>query len=237
MAIATFYHPSFKIDDELIVLSEQESLHALKSRRLRRGDQLQVINGQGLLGLGVIQEESRTALRVLIQKSDQRVKRCNIKVATAIPKGDRQKNMIDMIAQLGADQIQPLNCEHSVTRFKPNMLIKWQRIAAEACKQSQNPWLPVFLPEVTITELISINEGVMLFADIDGEPLVELNDLFGKEPDNVTIIIGPEGGLSAKELQSLKKTDSQAIRFGRNILRTELAAAVALLSCQARINP
>ena len=235
MAIATFYHSDLKIDDQLIVLSEQESAHALRSRRLRKGDQLQVINGFGLLGKGIIQEVSNKTLTVFIERMQQQVRHTNIKIAAALPKGDRQKNMIDMLTQLGVDQIQPLNCDRSVTHYKPSMLTKWQRIAAEDCKQSQNPWLPVFSPAITVLELICNTEGVVLYADINGKSLFELNDVFGKETDDVTIIIGPEGGLSAQEMIKLKESSCHAISMGSNILRTELAAAAALLSCQASI--
>ena len=131
--------------------------------------------------------------------------------------------MIDVLTQLGVSEIIPLRCEHSVTKFTENMSQKWLRAAVEACKQSQNPWLPAISNECDLDELLSDGNRNCVFANADGLSLSELLD----NCSNTTVLIGPEGGFSDNEFAKLKQFSVPSMAIGTYILRTEAAAIAA----------
>ncbi len=225
MSTPTFYHPELEVNDTLVKLSKSESSHAIKSRRLKLGKQVNVINGKGLLANGVISEVVRKQLLVSINSVKQfLIPSKYLTIATAIPKGDRQKTMVDMLVQLGVQQIIPLQCDYSSSVFKQNSLEKWQRVSIEACKQSQNPWLPKISEALTVSQLIKLysNDTVaqLVYADGEGDKISEIELLC----EHLVIMIGPEGGFSENEKDQFYSEKLAPIRLAEAILRSETAA-------------
>lgn len=253
MATPCFYHSELTDQDTLIELSSSESAHLTKSRRLKSGHQVNVINGKGLTAVAeVIVANSK---QVQIQCSNFTVSTpslTRINVATAVPKGDRAKTMIDMLTQLGVNRVVPLRCDYSETRFNDKYRQKWQRVAIEACKQSQNPWLPQIETEWGFSDLLanldhfnstsseSTGSGTnnddatpqVIFANASGHTTSELIHL-NRE---LIVLIGPEGGFSESELAFLNSIEATALSLGDHILRTELAAIAAVSQLITRTN-
>ena len=227
MSIPTFYYPELSGDDESVSLSSRESAHAYKSRRLRKGSTLQLINGLGMSADGEIESTEGDRLVVLVSNIMQHpepARRC--KIAVAIPKGDRQRFMIEMLTQLGVAEVIPLQCERSVTACKQSILEKWQRYAIEACKQSQNPWLPQIQSCCSLESMLhqmTSTRGAIGYADVNGGNC----DKLLKQEKDITMCIGPEGGFSQSEFDVFEQTGAYAVRLGQYILRTETAAVVA----------
>jgi len=235
MATPCFYYPELTDQDSRIELSSSESTHLSKSRRLKIGHAVNVINGQGLVAAAqVVAVENR---RVEVQCTDiiqYRPRASRITIATAIPKGDRSKVMIDMLTQLGVSRIIPMHCERSVTPFRANQQDKWQRIAIEACKQSQNPWLPQIESEWGLLKLVEnrqklASEGSaaspqLLYTDVAGQNLQTLGEL----NNELIVMIGPEGGFSESELAVLMSCEATPLTLSDHILRTEVAAVAAM---------
>ncbi|GHA00074.1 ribosomal RNA small subunit methyltransferase E [Arenicella chitinivorans] len=226
VSLPTFFHAELNVADALLELSPQESQHAAKARRLRAGSQVRVLNGRGLIADAQIitVERSKVTLKI-VSAQEFEPPRYRLCVATAVPKGDRQKVMLDMMCQLGVTQILPLECEHSVTHFSRNMYDKWLRATIEACKQSQNPWLPEILPAQSSVSLTPSESHSLFYADGDGQLLMDAVDASCEE---MTIVIGPEGGFSAPELAHFQTAGMQSIRLGDHILRTEAASIAAV---------
>jgi 16S rRNA (uracil1498-N3)-methyltransferase len=225
MATPTFFHSNLQITDNQLQLSQQESSHALRSRRLKLGDEINVINGAGLIAKCILDTSDGRQLTVSVVSSTQVKKpRKSLSIAVAVPKGDRQRTMVDMLTQLGVRQIFPLQCEYSIAKFKSNTHEKWLRTAVEASKQSHNPWLPLIHDVHTIPEILQyLNERDNIggyYADAEGEWLSNLP----VQPDGFLVCIGPEGGFSKIETDTFMQSGMQAIRLSSAILRTETAA-------------
>lgn len=234
MSVATFYYSGDIHVDTTVELSAEEASHALKSRRLTVGADIQLINGQGITAKARVSAAGKRQLCVDILNVDfteQATPR--VTLATAIPKGDRQKVMLDMVTQLGVSRIVPLDCKHSVTRFSNNTQLKWQRVCIEACKQSQNPWLPTISPEQTVSAFLEDSmkkSGVMvLYADQSGKRMI---DTVPASINEICVVVGPEGGFSNDEMKlfinKLSNQAAQGVNFASAILRTETASVVAV---------
>lgn len=226
MAIPSFYHPDLVPEDTLVQLSNNEALHASKSRRLGAGQPVILLNGKGLVARSEIESVAQREVSVRVLSTEQKEKiEHPLTVATAVPKGDRQRVMVDMLTQLGVKELIPLACEHSVTRYKPNMHQKWRRWAVEACKQSQNPWMLEIDEDISLVNLLKIASERMVFADINGLAMKDLKPHMLKQ--NTILVIGPEGGFSDAEITLFHEQEVKSLKSSGHILRTE-TAAVAL---------
>lgn len=210
------------------VLSAQESQHASGSRRLRSGDSIHLFDGAGNTAVATVNEsQQRRALAFTINERSVRAKPgSRLIVASAVPKGDRQNTMLDMLTQLGVTDFQPVIFEHSAWR-QPKLPDRWQRILLEASKQCRRPWLPQLHSPVAMTQLLQQLQGCpqCFVADHSGESIQSLQPVDAAV--DCTIIIGPEGGYSAAERDQLTALNAKTISVAENVLRVEAAAVAA----------
>jgi 16S rRNA (uracil1498-N3)-methyltransferase len=226
MAIPSFYHQDLTEHDKLVQLSAAEAAHALKSRRLGVGQKIRLLNGRGLVAECAIEANEQRSVSVRISEFQHHPEaQTKLTIATAVPKGDRQRVLVDMLTQIGVSEIVPLACEHSVTRYKASMHDKWQRWAVEAIKQSQNPWLPIIDEGMDLLDLIKIAPERLVYTDAQGDAVQAVKATM---PAPI-VLIGPEGGFSPAEIELFHKHKIKAVRLAGSILRTE-TAAVALAS-------
>lgn len=237
MSIPSFYYPSLKPKDSVVSLDAKEASHAAKSRRLKVGQRVRLFNGLGLVAMGVLSTVERRCVMVALDTFEQLEPPARrVSIAVAVPKGDRQKVMVDMLAQLGVFEIIPVRCRYSETKFNDNTAEKWLRVSIEACKQSQNPWLPKIVSEQDLDQLLSSREPShtvdgqvksgqrnLIVANADGECLLSL----AQGTSDVTVLVGPEGGFSEHEFEKLGQYSVPSMRIGPYILRTEAAAISA----------
>ncbi len=224
----SFYHPELNQESHSLDLNAEESKHAIKARRLRVGDSLNVINGCGGFAECTLVSVEEGVARLKVDSIElQRRPPKTLVVASALPKGDRMRFMVDMLAQLGVDNLIPLRCDHSVQKFSSNLKLKLNRYALEACKQSNNAWLMSIDDEQTVADLALDYGSDLIYADGAGaRPAAIYADNSNSLPVR-PIAIGPEGGFSAHEIDLMAKQGAQALKLGETILRTETAAVVA----------
>lgn len=232
-----FYYPFEEIDMTTLELSGGEVTHILGARRLRPGDELVLMNGKGEMAHCVLDEADKKAKTIkltvsLLAKLEPPEK--GIILASAIPKGDRLSTMLDMASQLGMTQFQPLHFEHSVREWSDHLKQRCERILIEACKQSKSARVPIIRPICRYQEFLETeNEGrdLTLLADQFGRPLASYVSEIEKAQD-LRIIVGPEGGLSASEINHAQQYNIASLRLATSILRIETAAIAAVTVLQ-----
>lgn len=202
----------------MLELDAAEARHASGARRLRVGDEVELFDGLGNFALGAMRQIS--SRQVIVEcgsvMQDAAPVNCNT-VAVAVPKGKRIQVMVEKLTELGIGVIQPVIFERSVSEGgDPES--KWSRWAVEACKQCRRNWLPRIEPALKLEDFLGGCEDALLVADAEGER-IEFDS--GR---NYACVIGPEGGLSAAELELCLKHGARKFRLGGHILRTETAA-------------
>ena len=227
MKTALFFHSELCESASLVDLAPSEMAHVVKSRRLKPGQPIDLMNGQGLIAHGHIEQADRRKVTVRLITFNHHKRLANgLTIATALPKGDRQKVMLDMLTQLGCYRIIPLIYERSVTKFDDKSHTKWRRATIEACKQSQNPWLPEIGELVSVEALLESESQPVVVADAKGVGIRQ----HASQGQPLTVLIGPEGGFSLREYKLFETKQIPAIRLGPHILRTEAAAVSAAAS-------
>ncbi len=235
MSLPCFYHPELTEHDTHVDLSQAESAHALQARRLGVGSAIKLINGAGLIADGKIISAAKRRVSISIEAVNTVAKASlSLTLAVAMPKGDKQKQLVDSLTQLGVSRLIPLGSEFSISRLTDKHIEKLERVSIEACKQSQNPWrLEITEPQPFTSILDLVNDRRSAFYaeqhGLDGSAIIGTR-LGSAE---VLMFVGPEGGFSSDELMALESVGAHGINLGPYILRTESAAvaAAAVLRC------
>lgn len=207
----------------------EESKHCIRVLRLKTGDKITLTNGLGMFFDGEIIDDNPKKCVVKIDASvrtePQRSFHLHIAVAPTKNIG-RFEWFIEKATEIGIDEITPLECDHSERiRIKPE---RFEKILISALKQSQQSWLPKFNPLTGFQTLIkSVKPAQKFIAFVDEKHDQTLKSAYLPGND-VIILIGPEGDFSPAEIRSAITAGFIPISLGKNRLRTETAAIVAV---------
>ena len=226
-----FYQP----DIASSVLSEQESLHAVKVLRLQVGNEINIIDGIGGFYQAKIVDAhpKRTAFEIIKAKSEYGKRDYKLHIAIAPTKNiDRFEWFIEKAVEIGVDEITPILCRYSERkRLNPKRI---EKIIIAAAKQSQKAYLPVLHPLTKFQDFLKQPDTSSKFiAHCYDEDKKELKDLIVKSVD-VLVMIGPEGDFSAEELKLALGAGYQPVTVGDSRLRTETAGVVVAVLAAMR---
>lgn len=223
-------------------LQGEQAHHLVQVMRYRVGDSLLLFDGKGSLHAAEITGITKKQVELRILKSEFHPRDSNplVTVATALPKGERQRFLVEKLVELGVDRLIPLRTRRSVAVTTENGLERLQKWVIEACKQCRRDLLMEIEPEQTIAGLIQIvqqRNGVSKLIALPGAE----RSLAGWQPDDrllsdVLIVIGPEGGLEESEVSELLDSGWKPVHLGPLILRMETAAMVAATLLKFRRN-
>jgi 16S rRNA (uracil1498-N3)-methyltransferase len=213
--------------------------HISRVLRLRVGDALTLFNGQGGEYAGSIDEIRRdtVVVSILERRDVDRESPCQLTLAQGISRGERMDWVVQKATELGVWQIAPIFTERSIVQLDEKQasrkLQHWRSIAIAACEQSGRNHVPQITQPVGLYELLEKRtwSGTALLLS-PGAPL-RIADL-ASAGTQITVLIGPEGGLADVEQQAAVKAGFTPVRLGPRVLRTETAAVCALTLLQQK---
>lgn len=215
----------------LVRLEGAEARHAVTVTRLRVGETVSVGNGRGLVVSGAVVAASARELVVEAQDTRREPKPApGIRLAQALAKGGRDELAVQAATELGVDAITPWAASRSVSRWEGAKIERgrerWASIVREACKQSIRAWLPE-VGGLESTEDLARRAATQRVLVLEPDADVALS---GIRPDarELVLVVGPEGGVSEKELDALVAAGAEPVRLGRTVLRTSTAGPAAL---------
>lgn len=222
-----FYNPEINEDVNQFSFNREESKHIIKVLRKTKGDYLHITNGKGWLFQAEIElNDIKKCVVNIISKSKQSKRDYSLHLAVAPTKmNDRYEWFLEKATEIGIDSITPIICEHSERKvIKPE---RFERILQSAMKQSLNCYLPELKETVPFKAYIEQQfKGDLFIAHCEETQRKSLkNEL--KPKNDVTILIGPEGDFSVKEIEMALDNKFIPVTLGETRLRTETAAIVA----------
>lgn len=211
-------------------LDESESRHAIAVLRMTAGSICLAFDGRGGEALCSVTRVSKRSveLRVDERLDTNRELAKPITFLVALPKGDRQKTLVDFLVQLGVHAFQPVVGKRGVAQPVDSALVRLRRSVIESSKQCGRNQLMNILEPMDLPNLIDCSEsqfGLRIFAHPYGQ-VIPLNELQSnaKSAERVTVLIGPEGGFTEAEADALRAAGWIAASLGPRILRVEVAA-------------
>lgn len=222
-----FYNQDIDEKTEQLSFSQEESKHIVKVLRKTVGDELQLTNGDGwLFKAEILIADIKNCVAAITSKTLQEQKNYQLHLAVAPTKmNDRYEWFLEKSTEIGIDTITPIICENSERKIIK--IERFEKIIQSAMKQSLNLYKPQLNESIMFDEFIK-NEysGQKFIAHCEGTDKVSLKKAL-KPNENATILIGPEGDFSAKEIELAIKLGFVPITLGTTRLRTETAAVVA----------
>jgi 16S rRNA (uracil1498-N3)-methyltransferase len=214
-----------------IEIAGEEFHHAVRVVRLREGEEIEVFDGRGGAARGRVGTISRDALRIDVA-ADIASRESNVKVhlAAAIIQLDKFELILQKATELGAATITPLitdRIEIREERYRGKRE-RWDKIVLEAVKQCGRAVIPP-VNDPTHFDDVAKKDGPRIVFDADEEP-----DVAPERIGEATILIGPEGGWSEREIAIARETRCLFQRLGPRRLRAETAAIASLAIIASR---
>lgn len=227
--VPLFYHPDLAAAGD-VALTGDEARH-VAAQRLRTADAVAVFNGRGYVALGRVRGLERDCVHVEVRHRYQEpVPLPRLELYSAVPKGDRMATLLDMATQLGMSRFTPLRWHRRVADPGPGAHERWHRISIEACKQSRRVHVPEIAAAVAPAEAAAQARSrcqrlLVAHPSAETAPITTV-DLAGA--DGIALVVGPEGGMTGDEVETLRQLGAHFVRLDDAVLRVE-TAAVALV--------
>lgn len=236
MRIPRIFHPRPLSPHSRIALDESAARHVAKVLRLGNGATLRLFDGQGGEYPALIEEiGKREVIVALGEHAPIEVESpLMVTLAQGISKGERMDFTVQKAVELGVQRIVPLDTERSVVNLKgerrERKLEHWRGVIISACEQCGRNTLPELLPMQSLASWLETPQaGLPLLLDHRADSRIATLD----KPQALTLLIGPEGGLSEKEREQAYAAGYTGLRLGPRVLRTETAALTALAAMQS----
>ncbi|MFK7834502.1 MAG: 16S rRNA (uracil(1498)-N(3))-methyltransferase [Winogradskyella sp.] len=223
-----FYNPNISENDTHFSFDKDESKHIAKVLRKNLGDVLQITNGKGWLFTAEITRAEPKHCSVSIIAQQFKAKRnYNLHLAVAPTKmNDRYEWFLEKATEIGIDSITPIICDHSERKVIKTE--RFEKIIQSAMKQSLQCYLPKLNATITFKDFINQDFTNQLFiAHCEETDRKSLKSQLQTTATDYTILIGPEGDFSVKEIEMALQRDFIPVTLGKTRLRTETAAIAA----------
>lgn len=231
-----FYVDVVPATGEIVVVDGEEGHHAATVCRTRSGEHLDLSDGAGVVAHCIVEDVAKGRLTARVQ--DRRAVDPPVPAVTvvqALPKSERSELAVELATEAGADAFVAWQAARCVARWDgaakvDKGLRRWAAVARSAARQSRRPYVPGVDGVVSTRDLAestrsAVPGSVLVLHESASQPLAEA---LPAHADRLTLIVGPEGGISDDELAALTEAGAVAVRLGPSVLRTSTAAAVAL---------
>ncbi|HKY90800.1 MAG TPA: 16S rRNA (uracil(1498)-N(3))-methyltransferase [Nevskiaceae bacterium] len=220
-----------------VALPEAAMRHLVQVLRMTTGARVRVFDGRGTEVAAQLEVAGRREASVVVLETLAAAPEPALAVtlAQAVSKGERMDYTLQKAVELGVTAIQPLVSSRSVVRLdaerQERKLEHWAGVIVSACEQCGRATLPVLHPLKSLEAWLAEPPGADLRLTLDPLAARGLRDLAPTRA--VTLLVGPEGGLSPEEIAASTARGFEGVRLGPRVLRTETAGVAALAALQA----
>jgi 16S rRNA (uracil1498-N3)-methyltransferase len=226
-----FYNQSILIDATQFTFDKIESRHIVKVLRKKEGDMLYITNGNGIFFTAEILFANDKKCSVQIIKVEEKKKPWNYYLHIAIAptkNNDRLEWFLEKATEIGIDEITPIICKHSERKVVKEGRL--EKVIVSAMKQSLKFQLPKLNRATSFSDFIQQDfTGELFIAHCEETTKKSLKSEL-KPTQKITLLIGPEGDFSTKEIETALLNKFIPISLGESRLRTETAGIVATQS-------
>jgi 16S rRNA (uracil1498-N3)-methyltransferase len=215
-----------------ITVAGDEHHHIARVLRARPGDAITLFDGAGGEVEARIVRVGRDETELVAEAPATQAgagEGTPLVLLTAVPRGGRMDFLVQKCSELGVSRIVPVIAERSVARPEPGRRARWEKIAREAARQCGRADVPVVSAPAALPAALAAPDlperRLILSTDGAGR---SLRALLADPGRPTALLIGPEGGFTAAEVDAARSADFVPVTLGTRILRVETAAIVAV---------
>ncbi len=236
--MSKFFVKPEQIKNDNIIIDGDDVNHILNVLRMKKDDEIQVCNqvtGDNYNAKITQYTKNEVNCEIIEKISKTTESNVHITLFQGVPKFEKMELIIQKNTEVGVNNIVPVIMERTVVKLDEKVaskkLDRWQKIAEIAAKQSMRDIIPNIKSIIKTKEIDVDGYDVVLVAYENEEHNMlkaELKKLESqnKQEYNIAIVIGPEGGISEKEIELLDEKNVKFVSLGKRILRTETAGLV-----------
>ena len=222
-----------------------EGRHAVAVRRVRPGEVVDVVDGDGVRARGEVTAAAGEELTVRVDAlTREPAPSVRLILVQALAKGGRDEQAVETATEVGVDGVVPWQSERCVSVWAGKKAERgrerWQSVALAATKQARRARLPQVEELVVgrglldrVSAVLAAGGAVLVLHEEATEPVTRVP--LPAADAEVLLVVGPEGGLSPREVTDLAERGARVVRLGPHVLRTSTAGPVALALVSARL--
>ena len=232
-----FFVKTSQIKEENIYINGTDFNHISNVLRLKVGEQITIGNmdtGENYLCEILKFDKEKVTTKIIEKLKEQKEIKLEIHILQGIPKSDKMELIIQKSVELGVGKIIPIQMDRSIVKLNEKDEKKknerWNKIAESAAKQCERDIIPEVSMSIKTDNIETIkNDYDIIIVAYEKEKNNTIKDVLKEikkknKPAKIAIIIGPEGGISDREIQLLENMDAKIVTIGKRILRTETVA-------------
>ncbi|NYT62320.1 16S rRNA (uracil(1498)-N(3))-methyltransferase [Alcaligenaceae bacterium] len=239
MATSRFFCPAPLAPNTTIELPADLAHHAIRVLRLKPESDMILFNGQGGQYPASLLIDGKQGLAVIGQHDPvENELDGNITLVQGIAASDKMDWVIEKAVELGAQRLIPITAQRSVLQLNGERLRKrllhWRRIAQSASEQSGRNRIMEITEPLSLRDYLAQNDTppqATLFCH-PGSPQT-LAQALAPGQDQLSLLVGPEGGWSVEEQACVEKYGLTPVSFGKRVLRTETAGLALIAAISA----
>lgn len=239
MATPRFFCPIDLASNTTIELPTDLAHHAIRVLRLKSDSEIILFNGQGGQYPARLIIEGKNGMAAIGEHDAIETElEGDITLVQGIPSGDKMDWVIEKAVELGAKRLIPIAAQRSVLQLTGERLRKrmqhWRRIAQAASEQSGRNRIMDVQEPLQLRDYLAqntVHAQTTLFCHPGSQKT--LAQALAPEQNNLTLLVGPEGGWSQEEQAVVEQHGLTPIRFGKRVLRTETAGLALIAAISA----
>lgn len=235
------YFAQFDIDDKFIEITGDDYHHIKNVMRMKINDQFYISNGKVVYYCSIKEINNDGIIGELLDEVKKKSElKIHVTIAQGMPKAGKFETVIQKVTELGVFDVVPVLSERSLFKVdkktEHKKIERFNKIAKSAAEQSHRLIIPQIYSFMNVKELIAFSKcydyKCVAYEASSKEEQYNFSHLLQniRENEKMLIFIGPEGGLSEKEIALLIENDFQVISLGNRILRTETAPLFVMSS-------
>ncbi|MCD8195339.1 MAG: 16S rRNA (uracil(1498)-N(3))-methyltransferase [Coprobacillus sp.] len=226
---------ALSIDKDQITVSEEDAHHILHVMRKKVGDEL-FFSYMDKSYVGRIDSVSPLKISLMYQEEENRESPVDITLYQCSLKKDNNEFIIQKAVELGVSSFYFVNSSRVINKWSKEDFnrkeVRYQKIIKEASEQSQRSSLMRLNTPISINDIVSLDSSdlKLLFYEKEEGKTSKLIDLLSNLDNikSISILVGPEGGFTSEEVDTLLEAGFESVSLGRRILRSETATIAAL---------
>ncbi len=230
------------LDSGVISLANDQAHYLRRVLRLKSGDSVIIFNGAGRECRATIESLARdnAALRVVASLEPLPESPLRLSLLQSLVKAEAMDMIVQKVTELGVHALIPVVTEYSVVKLDSDRAARrvahWQKIAQSACEQSGRHRPPAISPPQPLTAALAGLRGDHVGFCLHPHAALELSVAVSpaKQAQRMALLVGPEGGLSAADLEDADRAGFARVTLGPRVLRAETAALAACTLAQTR---